>query len=394
MILVELVRGSKWRTLVILLIAILCVMACSQDNGGTGRPEFMPPVTVTRIAKTDADVLREYPARIQGSRQVRVRAMVQGILKKKLYEEGYMVEANRVLFLIDPEPYQIALRRAQAEYADASANHDNALRERERYVRLYEQKAVSEQERDRAETQYELGRARMELADAAVADARRNLRYTEVRAPVAGVTDIESISEGNLIEWGQPLTTITQIDPVHIVFSIPERDAMAQRFALLRATSDNRYREAVLIFPDGTEYDVIGEIDFTARTTDPQTGTFNARAVFSNPDSMLVPGQFVRVRVLLETLEQVILINEEAVSQGREGKRVFLVDDGDVAREQLVSTGQIIEGKQAILSGLSEGDRVVIGGHVALRDGMKVSIDKVLEGSSGSTVVGEGREVR
>lgn len=374
----------KYGAMLIAVLSVFTVAACGRDNDGGGRPEFAPPVTVIEAEKTDTDIFQEYPARLHGSRQVQVRAMVQGILKKKLYREGQVVDKDTVLFLIDPEPYEIALRRTRAEVADASANHDNALRERERYARLHAQKAVSTQNLDRAETQYELARARLERAEAAVADAERNLRYTEVRAPIGGVTDMESVSEGNLIEWGRPLTTITQIDPVHVLFSFPERDAMTQRAAMSRDPGEHRHREVKIVRADGTSFSGSGEIDFTASTIDSRTGAVNARAVFPNPDGTLVPGQFVRVRVLLDRLRDVVLVPEKAVSQGPEGPRLFVVDDGDIARERTVRLGPAFDGFQTLLAGIRDGERVVVEGHVALRNTMKVSISGIVEGPAES----------
>lgn len=372
----------KRGTMLIALLSVFAVSACGRDNEGEVRRAFTPSVTVMEAANTTADIFQEYPARIHGSRQVQVRAMVQGILTKKLYREGQVVPRDTVLFLIDPEPYEIALRRARAEAADASANHGNALRERERYARLHAQKAVSTQELERAETQYELARARLERAEAAVDDAQRNLRYTEVRAPVGGVTDMESVSEGNLIEWGRLLTTITQIDPVHVMFSFPERDAMTQRAAMARDPGEHRHREARLVLADGSVSRDGGGIDFKASTIDPRTGAVNARAVFPNPDGMLVPGQFVRARVLLDRLHDVVLVPEKAVSQGQEGPRLFVVDEENMAKERTVRLGPVFDGLQTILAGIHEGERVVVEGHVALRNDMKVSIGTIIDSPS------------
>ncbi|MDD5476293.1 MAG: efflux RND transporter periplasmic adaptor subunit [Syntrophales bacterium] len=389
----EFLNVMKGKTLLVVAMSVFGAAACGGDNTPAAGPP-LPAVTVMEVEKTNVDVFREYPARIHGSRQAQVRAMVQGILIKKLYEEGQVVGRDTILFLIDPEPYEIELRRARAGYADASANHGNALREKERYDSLYDQKVVSAQERERVDTQYELARARLELAAAAVAEAQRNLRHTEVRAPLAGVTDMESVSEGNLIEWGRLLTTITQTDPVHVIFSLPEKDAMTQRLAISRDAAGIRHREAELLLTDGSKFDVKGEIDFTASTIDSRTGTVTARAVFSNPAGILVPGQFVRIRVLLGELEGVFLIDEKAISQGREGTRVFVVDEDGIARERTIRTGPALEGLQVVIEGLEKGDPVVVLGHVALRDGMKVSIDRVLKDSRDTAGIRFSEEVR
>ena len=384
-------RQRQW-ILLLIVPFIMLATACGNDEV-EGRIVYDPVVNVMTVEKREIDYYRQYPARVRGAREVEVRARVQGILQEKRYDEGRLVEENDVLFLIDPEPYKIALQKAKAELTDASANFDSALRERDRYMRLYAQKAVSEQERDKAITDYELALARFERAEANLADARRNLRYTEVQAPVGGITGMESVSEGNLIEWGRLLTTITQIDPVHVHFSLPEEDALTHRFTINRFSGERRYRQVELILPDGTILDRKGDIDFTSSTIDPRTGTVTYRAVFSNPDKLLVPGQFVRVQMLLDMIDGAILVPETAISQVQESVRLFVVDDENIARERRVELGPVIEGRHVITAGLTEGDRVVVEGHVALRDGLKVSIEG--QGKVPGSVSGDnGGEVR
>jgi len=372
----------------LVLFPALVLFGCGEDEEVEKVRRQPPPrVIVEEVRKTEAKVFREYPARVHGSRQVQVRARVQGILKERQYEEGRFVERDEVLFLIDPERYRTALRRAEAELSDARAGYDHAKREWERHSRLYEANAVSARERDQALTNLDFARARLGMAEAALEDARRNLSYTEVRSPIAGMTDIEDVSEGNLIDWGGLLTTITQNDPVHIRFSLPEKDAVTKR-AAGRVVEDNdengRSRGARVILGDGREYGHEGVIDFMSSTIDPATGTVSARAVFPNPEHDLFPGQFVRVRVLLQKLEDVFLIPERAVSQGRDGARVFVVNRNQVAEIRPVELGPVVEGGQVILSGLDDGDLVVVNGHVAVRDGVSVTVvDNASAGEKG-----------
>ncbi len=372
----------------VVLSLLMCVLLVAFDRPVDifARQMPPPPVVVVPVAPSDTVVYRDYPARIHGSRQVQVRARVPGILEKRQHEEGAAVEKDDVLFEIDPEPFEIAFQRAEAELAVARAYYRHAERQWSRYSSLHAQELVSERDHDQAETDYALAQARMALADAVTADARRNLRYTKVQAPLAGVTGMESLSEGNLIEAGQLLTTITRQDPVHVRFALPEKDAILQRTAregLACPDGKAHHCEATLILPDGTEYDQKGEIDFTASTIDPDTGTVMARAVFPNPQKMLVPGQFVRIRIRLEELADVFFIPESAVSRDREGFRIFVVDDDDIAHARTVRIGPVINGRQAVVEGLEAGERVVVSGHVALRDGMKVSVPAPEGGPSG-----------
>jgi membrane fusion protein (multidrug efflux system) len=370
-------NGLRLKAAFLAALFALGLAGCSQDAPPEAR-QFPPPqVGVLQVNKTAVDVFRDYPARILGSKQVEVRARVQGILQEKRFVEGQEVKKNEILFVIDPIPYQIALRRAEAELATAKAAHDHAQREFARISRLFAQNTISERERDLALNNLELAQARLSLAETSVEDARRNLEYTSVRSPIEGITGMEDVSEGNLISWGGLLTTITANDPVFVHFSMPEADARKRR-GLLPEASD-RAGEGVLqarmIFHDNLQYPHAGTIDFTASTVDSKTATVTARAVFPNPDHTLLPGQFARVRVLVESLEGVFLVPEQAVGQGREGARVFVAGQDDIVLSRRVELGPVVEGGQVVLAGLEENDAVVVEGFVALHDGMKVTVN-------------------
>ncbi|WP_445003296.1 efflux RND transporter periplasmic adaptor subunit [Halomonas mongoliensis] len=377
-------RGHKpLKKLALVGLMAVGLAACGQDNdqaggpmGGGERPP--PPVVVLGIEPRSVEVIEEYAARARGSREVEVRARVDGILEERLYTEGQLVSAGDPLFRIDREPYEIALKRAEAERANAQAELNQANREWRRISTLFNQNAVSERERDSALSARELAEARYALTEAGVASAELNLSYTQVEAPLDGLTGLESFPEGSLIERGTLLTTVTQQDPIHVRFSLPERDAALQR-AARRAMSDAQSeapREAWLTLPDGSEYEERGQIDFTDSTIDPRTGSVSARAVFPNPEGLVVPGQFVRVRVLVQELDNVFLVPQEAVGQGPRGPRIFVVAD-DQAHARDVELGPIVDNRQVVLDGLEAGDRIIVSGLMMLQDGMPVQPSEV-----------------
>lgn len=346
------------------------------QQGGQGADMPPPPVTVATMERTSVDIDEDYAGRIRGAREVDVRVRVDGVLQSRLHQEGQLVEEGDSLFQIEPEPFEVALQAANAQKQSAQADLNQAQREWNRVSRLYEQNAVSERERDNAQSMLEIAQATMAVAVAEVSRTKLELGYTTVKAPVSGVTALESLPEGSLVDRGTMLTHITQLDPVHVRFALPEQDATVQRQArLARQAKDasEHVREATMILPGGDAYAETGEIDFTASTVDSGTGTVRARAVFANPDRKLVPGQFVRVRVTLETLDDVILVTEEAISDGADGLQVYVLDEDDRAHSRRVKTGRVIDGKRVILEGLEEGDRVVVNGTAAIRqDGMAV----------------------
>ena len=369
----------------LLLLAPLLLVACSSDDPATASAQQArppAPVTLAEVERSDVDISVEYAGRVRGSRDLEVRARVGGLLQERLYVEGQQVQEGAPLFRIDAEPYQIALQLAQANERNAKAQLEQAQRELRRIADLYERNSISQRERDQARTSVELAESSLAQARAQVADAQRHLRYTQVTAPISGITGLESLPEGSLVDAGTLLTRITQKDPVQVRFSLPENDAAIQRLAR-QARSEGRngqLYQAHLKLPDGSPYAHSGEVNFTDSSVDPRTGTVSARAVFSNPEGELVPGQFVRITLVLQQLENVVVIPQQAVSEGPQGSQVFLVDDEQVAQARPVKLGPVVQGQQVILAGLEAGERLVVNGQVALFPGAPVQVIEAPQG--------------
>jgi membrane fusion protein, multidrug efflux system len=361
----------------IVLLVASGLAACSQDpdgaGGGQGPGGQQPPaqVTVVKVSREDVRVEADYAARLYGAREAEVRARVNGILEERLYEEGEVVEQDAALFRIDPAPYRIAVQRAEAEVADAQAALNQAEREWRRIQGLFAQRVVSESDRDRALSNRELAQARLAVSEASVDQARLELGYTTVRAPVSGVTGLEAVTPGNLVSHGDLLTTVTQLDPIQARFALPGEEAAARRMLAVDAAED--VLAARLLSAGGELYEHAGEVDYTASTVDARTGNVIMRAVFSNPEHHLMPGSLARVRLATRRLEGVFLVDPAAVSQGPSGPVLFVVGDDDKARARQVRLGPLIDGKQVVLEGLADGERAVVNGQVALRDGADVA---------------------
>lgn len=362
-----------------ILISLVFVLAACQSDQGQSRGQRPPtPVTVSSVQATHAEQVRAYSGRVYGAREVEVRARVQGILQQRLFREGEDIKQGDILFQIDPEPFQVALEAAQANHRTATATVDQAEREWRRTARLYEQNAVSQREYDNARSTFDLAQASQALAQVRVTQAQLELSYTRVEAPVSGVTSLEAISEGNLVERGTLLTSLVQLNPIHVRFSLPEADAALRRAAAADTATGTSNHPVSLLTADGSIYPLVGEIDFTASTVDQLTGTVAARAVFPNPDKLLVPGQFVRVQVLLQSFQDTILMPETAVVQGPQGPSVFVIADNS-AQFRPVTLGPVTTGGQVVLDGLTAGDLVVINGQVSLYAGAAVNIVAGLE---------------
>lgn len=391
-------QGSAARVVVAGLSAMVFLAGCSGDNGGDGQDPGGTPTPTVLVEKPevgDLSVQQDYAGRARGAREVEVRARIQGILEERLYEEGQRVSEGDSLFRIDRKPTEAALQGARAQRRVAEADLRQAEREWVRIESLYERSAISERERDSAQSAYELAQANLAVAEAGVIEADLNLGYTDVRAPVDGVTSLEDLPEGSLVDQGTLLTRIVQQDPIHVRFALPEDDASIQRAAKDAMSGNSREEnvEAVLIMADGREYSRKGEVDFTASTLDSRTGTVSARAVFENPNSEIIPGQFVRVRVQLQSLEDAVTVPEKAISEGPRGAQVFVVTDDNKTEVREVELGPVVDGRQVIRDGLASGERFVVRGLVNLQDGMEVKVadDKDdLENAEEEAAGGEG----
>jgi membrane fusion protein (multidrug efflux system) len=308
----------------------------------------------------------------EGSKEVEVRARVGGILQKRMYNEGEIVRAGAPLFQIDPEPYQIALALAKAQLAQEKARGDQAKREAERLKGLVEQKAISRKEFDDATSTRQLSDASMQLAEAAVRQAELNLSYTLVTAPISGTTGRVARSEGSLITTGTDslLTTINQVNPIWVGFSLSDSDlARLPDGKLGRGT----VTDVRLVLPDGKTYPGKGHINFSATQIDPKLATQQMRAEFDNPQTTLLPGQFVRVKITAGQRDNVFLVPQTAVLQTEKGYFVFIVDKEEKAAIRPVKTGDWIGGNWAILDGLAGGDRVIVDNLLKLRPGSPVT---------------------
>lgn len=352
--------------------ALAVITACSGDAGNSQQGMPPSPVTIAEVTTESAVYTAQYPARVRGAREVEVRAQVGGILQQRNFQEGHAVEQGETLFQIDPEPYQLAVNSAQAELADATAMHQQAEREWQRVSGLYESNAASEREFDQARSAIEAAKARLARAESGLADARRNLRYTRVEAPINGLAGVESVTEGNLISAGAYLTHIVQTDKLHLHFAIPESDAQLYRARLQQSNSQGNYVD--VYNSQGQSYGVQGAINYTAPSIDAQTGRIVMRAEVDNRGNVLLPGQFVRVELALQTFDDVVLINPTAVSQGPDGPQVYVVNGTEQAQARPVTLGPKVNGKQVVLDGLSAGDKLIVNGHVAVRDGAPVMI--------------------
>lgn len=359
------------RASALLAAIVILLAACGGGQGGhPGGPGAggMPPipVAVEEVQPHDVAIEFEYPAQTAGSRDVEVRARVSGILLKRNYEEGAAVRPGQSLFSIDPSSYEAAAARAEADVASAEARLNNAERNARRTKPLYEAKAASQKDLDDAVSAQEVATADLKSARAKLADARRDIAYTHVEAPVAGVTSRSLKSDGTLIAGPQDLlTTVTQVDPIYVNFGLSEsdqaalkRDAAAGKLVLPR---DGRFDVAIR-FEDGHVYSRAGKLVFTDVRVNNQTGTSDARAEVPNPAGEVRPGQFVRVVLKGAKRVNAMTVPQRAVQEGPQGKVVYVIGKESKAEPRPVTLGDWTGKEWVVLSGLAAGDKVITDG--------------------------------
>lgn len=381
-------RRRQLRSGVLLLLVISAALAgcgggseAAKQEGRRSRPPV--PVAVKTVQPGDVAIYATYPGRIKGAREVEVQSRVKGILLRRHYSEGEFVEAGELLFTIDPSLYKARVQQRKAQLQKAQANLEQAREVWQRVSNLYQANAVSEARRDEAYAKLQTAQAAVALAKANLEAARIKLDYTTVEAPLGGVTSLEEVDVGALISRGTVLTTITQVDPVHVLFAVPAEDALmgekplaavVRRVDAGEEVTDAATRDVTLIMPSGEPYGQTGFIDFAQSTIDPNTGTVRLRAVFDNSDRELVPGRFVSVRMLLEKRENAVVIPNKAIADSQIQTQVFVVTDDNRAKPVPVKLGPVVEGGRIIEQGLEAGDRVIVIGLGAVRPGARVEV--------------------
>jgi len=368
------------RLLLSLLGAVLAVAACHRGEGSdtataaAAAPPPAVPVHTVRVEPRTVPVNFEIVGQVEGSKEVEVRARVGGTLKKQDYHEGDPVRAGQLLFEIDPASFEIAVANARAQLAQNQARLAQAHRDEARLKPLAAERAVSQKEYDDALAAMQTGEAAVQQSMAAVRDAELNLSYTRVTAPVAGISGRAQRSIGSLVTTdanGSLLTTIQQVTPVWVRFSLAPTDlAKVPGGHITRTTRV----DVTLVLPDGTVYPQKGRLNFAGTSIDPNVGTQPLRAEFDNPREVLLPGQFVRVRLTAGERSNVFLVPQDAVVQTEKASLVFVVGPDGKAQARPVVPGEWFGSEWAILEGLHAGDQVIVDNLLKVRPGAPVTI--------------------
>ncbi len=362
-------------SLLLLILAAAAAAGCGQPQAPGGMNGFPPPeVTTIQVQPASFPVTFEYVGQTAGSKEAEVRARVTGIVEKRLYQEGAAVRAGQPLFLLDARPFEAQLASAEAELLRAQAQKTQADREAARLKPLAERKAIGQKEADDAASAAEFAAASIKAAQAKLTEARLNLAYTRVVAPINGLSSRAQQSEGSLANANTTLlTTVSQVDPIWVLFNVSDNEQLR----LNKAMADGRLTlprnqafEVSVKLSDGSTFPRSGRINFADTRVNPQTGTYEMRAEIANADLALKPGQFVRVALKGAQRQGALAVPQVAVLEGPQGKFVYIAgkdqDGKDIAVPRPVSVGDWSQSDGTnvwlIESGLAAGDRVIIDG--------------------------------
>ena len=382
-------RSFPFRPLAaVLLLPLALLAACGKSDApgaAAGGPPAMPPpqVSVVTVKPKDNAITFEYTGQTAGSRETEVRARVSGILQRRLFEEGSTVKAGASLFQIDPANLQTQVASTDATIAVAEARLNQTKRDMARLGPLIAEKAISQKEFDDSKSAVESAEASLKQARAQGNEAKLNLGYTRVVAPISGVTGTAAKADGSLVNSADMLTTIVQVNPIYVNFSVSEGDMLKlnkQMAAGQVAVPGKKSNNGSVAFgvtvklSDGSTYPRQGKMNFSSEKLNPTTGSFDARAEIANPDGALRPGQFVRVILGGANRTQSITVPQRAILDGPMGKMVFKVTPENTLAPQPVEVDGWSNGEWIVTKGLKAGDRVMADGIIkANKPGMTVT---------------------
>lgn len=341
-----------------------------------------PVVCVTPTQQQDVEIYGEYVGRIRAQQFVEVRARVEGFLEQMLFAEGTYVKRNQVLFVINQDQYRAKADKVRAQLKKDEAQEHKAKRDLDRIRPLYEQNAASQLDLDNAVAAYETAVASVGMSQADLDQAEQELGYTIVRSPISGQISERHVDLGTLVGGSGKslLATIVKSDTILVDFSMTALDYLKgkeRNVTLGQKDSTRSWQPTVTItLPDNSVYKYKGLVDFAAPQVNPKTGTFSVRAELANPDHVLLPGQFTKVKVLLDVRKNATVVPQKALIIEKGGAHIFVMRKDSTVERRFIELGPEFQNNVVVERGLSAGEIIVSEGFHKLTPGMKVRIGK------------------
>jgi multidrug efflux system membrane fusion protein len=353
------------------MVALFGCNAPIEKSASAKPADARPRVTVAEPVKEPVVEVSEHTGRTEAPSSVEIRARSAGYLQKAAFKEGDIVKQGDLLFVVDPRPYQAALARAQAELQSAKVDHQQAGREAERSLQLFQAGVTTEQERDSRAAALNQLAARTQVAAASLSTAQLDLDYAIVRSPIAGRVGRILVTPGNLVgpTLSSPLATVVSVDPLYVYIDVDE----ARALRLKRGQNAT----ARVGFADEQGYPHEAAIDFVDNRVDAHTGTLKVRAVIKNPDGRWLDGMFARVQLPEEGAHDALLIADQAVATDQDRKFVWVVGQDGKAQHRPVKLGQLEHGLRVVREGLSASDRIIVRGLQRVRPSTEVATEVV-----------------
>jgi membrane fusion protein (multidrug efflux system) len=336
----------------------------------------LPPVkvNVVKAIKNDVPLYEDFVAQVHGESDVDIRARVEGWVTKVNFKEGSAVKKGTLLYIVDDIEYKNRVDRQMSELTKAKTELVRAQNELNRVKPLADLNALSKQDLDNSTAAFEAAQAQVNASEASLDNAKVELGYTRVLAPIDGVIGISNVREGDYVSRAgsnSVMTTISNVGAVRVRFQISEREYL--RIARLTKEELASARKNVqLILADDSIYPQTGEVNFADREIDPKTGTLTIEATFKNPTGLLRPGLFVKTRILLSTHANAVLIPQRSVFQLQSLSQVFTISDSSTLKVSIVETGAKVGDAWIITKGLNAGDRVAVIGNASLTPNSKI----------------------
>ena len=405
-------RISAWSFALVAMLLVLALSGCSGTSSAAGAPPAPPEVEVARVEQRDVPIYRQWIGTLDGMVNAAIKAQVTGYLLTQNYTEGSFVKKGQLLFEIDPRPFQAALEQAQgqlsqangqlaqakaqlvqsqAQVAQAQANQRRTQLDVNRYTPLAAQQAITLQDLDNAtqnnlsaqaqveaaiaqvetaKAQIQAAGAAVDAAKAAVEAARVNLGFTRLTSPIDGIAGKAQVQVGNLVGTaGGPITTVSTLEPIKAEFTVSEQEYLKFR----QGTNDLGHLRLELILADGATYPRSGTFLFADREVDQTTGAILLIGQFPNPGNILRPGQYAKVRAVVGTQENALLVPQRAVAELQGSYQVAAVDDNNKVAVENVKMGDRVGPLWIVTDGLKPGQRVIADGAMKVRPGMQVN---------------------
>jgi multidrug efflux system membrane fusion protein len=352
----------------VILALTLGLAGCGSEQAGSEQASPSPEVSVAQVLSKPVQQWDEYTGRVRAIHTIELRARVSGYVQRVVYKEGQDVKQGDLMFLIDQRPYRIALANAQAQLARARVAEQLAgMRDKNARV-LMEADAISREESDTRRTTHTQSAADIEAAEAVVANAKLQLEFTEVRAPVSGKTSRALVTIGNLAVADETiLTTVVSQDPIYVHFDVDENSYLRYGEQEREEGSEQTGTTVRVGLANEQGYPHLGTIRFFDNQVDSAVGTIRVRAVLPNPDRIFTPGLFVRVQLVSGKKENALLIDDRAVMTDQDRKYVYVLGKDNTVQRKYIVPGRMAEGLRVIQSGLAPEDKVVVAGQQKIR---------------------------